>query len=72
MCSEHHGGHHAGDAWRLRVTVSELVYVLTAADILQPQLSQSADTIRSTSDGCCLPSHQLLADGEAKSAVLQT
>ena len=51
MQSEHDVMHHAGDAWHLRVTVSGLVNVLTAADILQPQLLQGTDTIRSTMRG---------------------
>lgn len=34
---------HAGDAWSLHVTVDDFVYVLTAADILQPGLPRGTD-----------------------------
>ena len=42
---------HAGDVWRLHVTVNEFVYVMTAADILQPGLPQGTSANHSAMRG---------------------
>ena len=44
---------HAGDSWRLHVTVNArgFRYDLTAADILRPDLPQGADAVHSAMRG---------------------
>ena len=50
-------GEHAGDAWRLHVTVNVrgFQYDLTAADILQPDVPEGADTVHSAMRGRLTP-----------------